>query len=337
MRSLIKKTFTSLLLRVPDAFFEAPLHVRSGRITPVLLYHTVGESEANPLVGKHIHTVSLETFSEHLRVLKKFFTIVSLAEILDRLQNGKTVRGLAAITFDDGYRSVFAKALPILQSLDMPFTAFLVSRIVQKQAFWRDKIRWVLHNNLTEPFIAYGKKIHPSFASIRQDRFYQDTKNPVLMNSKLVDQALDSFIADTKQQDAVRAAGELVYCREEDIKRADSPLVSFGNHTANHYVLSSLSEEEQYREIHDGHTFLERLGKTPNPFFSVPFGGQTDFNKATLNIIRDAGYAGYLLSEYRINVFPRGAHASRFLQGVSLNRFMPPDDAKRFYFQLLRY
>ena len=60
--------------------------------------------------------------------------------------------------------------------------------------------------------------------------------------------------------------------------------VSYGNHTYNHYVLSSLTEQEQYYEINHNMKLLKKLNINLSKVFAFPFGGMNDYNKLTLNI-----------------------------------------------------
>ena len=75
------------------------------------------------------------------------------------------------------------------------------------------------------------------------------------------------------------------------------PLVSYGSHSVNHYVLSSLSEDQQWCEIDENYRFLETLpGVYRTRVFSVPFGGNRDYNDATSRLVADAGHSAMLLS-----------------------------------------
>lgn len=72
-------------------------------------------------------SVTPEEFEAHLALLaSEGFTIVDLPSALATLRAGGTLAPRsAAITFDDGYRSVYSEALPRLAARGWPFTVFV--------------------------------------------------------------------------------------------------------------------------------------------------------------------------------------------------------------------
>jgi peptidoglycan/xylan/chitin deacetylase (PgdA/CDA1 family) len=59
------------------------------------------------------------------------FTVIPLGEMVARLKRGKKLSGTVALTFDDGYRDNVECAAPILRSLGLPATFFVVSDFVE--------------------------------------------------------------------------------------------------------------------------------------------------------------------------------------------------------------
>lgn len=90
----------------------------------VLQYHHI--SEKTP----HATSISPELFEQHMAYLKeKDFKVVSILEVKKWVQNGERVPdGTVAITFDDGYMSVYNNAYPVLKKHGFPFTVFVNSQ-----------------------------------------------------------------------------------------------------------------------------------------------------------------------------------------------------------------
>ena len=72
-------------------------------------------------------SISPEQFRAHLEYLRdNDYTVMPLDEMLSQLQAGEAISDRAvAITFDDGYSSIYETAFPMLQEFGFPFTLFL--------------------------------------------------------------------------------------------------------------------------------------------------------------------------------------------------------------------
>lgn len=90
----------------------------------VLMYHRVGE-DAYPTTS-----VTVEQFEAHLRLLRdRKVPVVALSDaIAARAQGRPLPAGALAITFDDGYRSVWEEAAPRLADMGFPFTVFVATQ-----------------------------------------------------------------------------------------------------------------------------------------------------------------------------------------------------------------
>src|ERR1041385_4728501 len=79
-------------------------HVAAPRSRPapaaiILMYHRVTAAPSDP----QLLCVTPQHFAEHLEVLSERYRVVPLRELAARAHAERSVRGLAAITFDDGY------------------------------------------------------------------------------------------------------------------------------------------------------------------------------------------------------------------------------------------
>tara|TARA_R110000824_G_scaffold288508_3_gene476774 strand:+ start:100555 stop:101634 length:1080 start_codon:yes stop_codon:yes gene_type:complete len=135
----------------------------------ILQYHHI--STATPAIT----STSPEDFRRHMDYLaSNNFTILSLQDILARLQNGESLPEFsAAITFDDGYLSVYTDALPVLREYNWPFTVFVTTGLLESNsslyASW-DQIREMAESGAT---IANHTVSHPYFL----DRQTGETEN----------------------------------------------------------------------------------------------------------------------------------------------------------------
>ena len=105
----------------------------------VLCYHNVvarPEDDCVTTLGLHM---PLATFERQMQWLARHYVAVSLDEFVSRRLRGESLRGVAAITFDDGYAGVFDHAWPLLQHLGIPATVFVVADAHGRDdGFWWD-------------------------------------------------------------------------------------------------------------------------------------------------------------------------------------------------------
>lgn len=92
----------------------------------ILLYHSIDDT-GSPI------SVCLDDFVEHLKFIRKqALSVVSLRELLDMSGPSNAV----AITFDDGFESVYRLALPRLIAEGFPATIFAVTGFVGLTNAW---------------------------------------------------------------------------------------------------------------------------------------------------------------------------------------------------------
>jgi peptidoglycan/xylan/chitin deacetylase (PgdA/CDA1 family) len=105
-------------------------------LLPLLLRETVQRRRITLLL---YHDPSPQTFEKHLEVLQRLYRIVSLREVVERLNDGLGRRlppKSVVLTLDDGHRSNF-HLKPLLERLDVPVTIFICSGIVDsRRRFW---------------------------------------------------------------------------------------------------------------------------------------------------------------------------------------------------------
>ena len=94
---------------------------------PVLMYHAVGPEEGADWPKTLI--MKPELFESHLQYLKEQgYTIVTVAELAERLQQGKSVDKYVALSFDDGYKNNHSVVLPLLKKYDAKGSFFVINK-----------------------------------------------------------------------------------------------------------------------------------------------------------------------------------------------------------------
>ena len=311
-------------------YYKSVIRFKSKKNTPILTYHSLGELSDNPLISGKIHNISQNLFFEHLNFLKKNYVIVSVDEILHQIKNGKSINGSCAITFDDGYLSNLDQAIPVLDNLQVPATFFIVPGVVESGRFWRDNVRFLINENLVSKFLKYANKYHSHFKNVTERKFYSDTKNPNIISSKIVSNTINKFLLEKKLNSKIFT--KKIYLGKEDLQKFNYDNISFGNHSYNHFVLSSLSMEGQYEEISKGIEFLKKINTPISRIFSIPFGGNKDFTHETVEILKDLGYLGFVRSNDIPDALSQNDIDYSKIGILDMNRFMP---TKQNFYRLL--
>jgi peptidoglycan/xylan/chitin deacetylase (PgdA/CDA1 family) len=95
-------------------------------------------------------TVSIPVFEAYCRFFKSHFNVVSLRDLIGRLEHGSKLNRELAITFDDGYRDNFENAAPVLEDLGLPATFFIVTQWMGTSVVpWWDEQKGVRHPWMT--------------------------------------------------------------------------------------------------------------------------------------------------------------------------------------------
>lgn len=119
----------------------------------ILMYHNISSDIAPGDYDRDIND-----FENDLIYLKNNnIKIISLEDIL-KIQSGKLVppegQRMAAITFDDGFISMYTKAFPILKKYEAPATFFIISSFVGSQGF----LTWNQIKTMSDYTTGKGKK-----------------------------------------------------------------------------------------------------------------------------------------------------------------------------------
>jgi len=114
-------------------------------IIPILTYHnfTIGESSSYK-----INIVEFEKQMDYLAAHN--YSVISLSELLARVRSGQLPPKPIVITIDDGYKSTFTLAYPVLKKYNFPATLFIYTNFIEKNngSLTWEEIREMTKNNI---------------------------------------------------------------------------------------------------------------------------------------------------------------------------------------------
>lgn len=98
---------------------------------PVLMYH--GVEKELPEGWPRSLVMPTKEFQTQMQYLKEEgYTVVTVAELAQRLEQGQSVDKYVALSFDDGYKNNLLVAVPIMQQYGVKGSFFVVNRLIGK-------------------------------------------------------------------------------------------------------------------------------------------------------------------------------------------------------------
>ena len=140
--------FLSISLTAYYSFWLSPRYT-----VPILTYHYFGYADTIEWKHSPLLFVTPDNFEKQMRYLKeKNYQVISLDALVEGLKGGRRFpHNTVVITIDDGHKSIFIYAYPILKKYSFPATVFLVSGYmgVEKNYLNWDQVKEMSENNVS--------------------------------------------------------------------------------------------------------------------------------------------------------------------------------------------
>ena len=279
------------------------------RIT-IVTFHRVGDPESEN--GLPTLYVTPDTFGKTIQYLRKHYTVISLTECLEKLENKEALPpNPLIITFDDGYRDCYQNAFPLLNKYRMPFTMFVPVNIFNGGVdFWWDRLYRSLIKitdehintaiNTFESRYPEQVKLSPIVRKYRNDRREMVIQIINAIGS-LPGEIRQEFV-DTVSNDNYREVADLSAYRRvinlDEIKEMIANGAEVGSHTKSHCFLDTVPKQVAEKEIVESKKALEALLDTPVQHFAYPAGRWTPEIR---EIVKKAAYRSACIVEDDIN------------------------------------
>jgi peptidoglycan/xylan/chitin deacetylase (PgdA/CDA1 family)/CelD/BcsL family acetyltransferase involved in cellulose biosynthesis len=273
-------------------------HRRQKASARILYYHRVNDAN-DPFIG----AISRQTFEVHMSYLARHHKVVSVAEVMQRLEQRESFEPVVAVTFDDGYEDNYRNAFPILRRYGLPATIFLTTgNIDSREPLWFQQL-------------AIAVKVSPrEYIDLEHEiprRFWLRTEAERLAANAGIFRIL-------RQMDDGRRRGSL----KEILGLLDAPParmdgdgmlsweqirlmkvdgIDFGGHTVTHPFLSKLTPQQAYWEVFECKRRIEEELQQPVEYFAYPNGREEDFAAPNKDALRAAGYRAAMTTIWGVN------------------------------------
>ncbi len=261
----------------------------------IFYFHGVYESlqqkrECHVSPQNNITKKQLSEFVEYF--LLRDYQFIAPEDLEKGLEKDKSY---VMITFDDGYYNNFY-SLPVLEEFQVPATYFITTRnLVSNTSYWWD----VVYKYRTQEGV--------SLELVQEEQEYLKRFKHSEIDQYLLDNFGNSCFNPWSDLDRPMSTEELKVF-------ADHHLVTIGNHTHNHSILTNHTLEEATGEFKISNDILtEILGYCPNTM-AFPNG---DYTSSLVEVANEAGFKYVFTTNSYINRLPL-----KNTDVIALNRFM---------------
>ena len=273
MRRLKKLLKPIAIFGLGSVFWIAQRRIFGNSLT-VFCYHDVTNTPSD-FSRENALNVPPEVFDYQIAYIKKNFNLIEPKQLMEQTLPSKA----ALVTFDDGFKSFFTNAIPILEKYKIPVIIFLNMGPIRGKMFWPGLI--VFLSERRPDFIKYLKS---------QLRSEEEKKSPLYLScsQSLVEDYLEQTNEDF-QEVVLDYVGP--FANETDLEQCcHNPYVFYGNHTYTHYVSCLMTDDKFMDDVENNSKLLQRY---PNyvDYFAFPFGQpELTFTESQVQMLLETGF-----------------------------------------------
>ncbi|MEO5957333.1 MAG: polysaccharide deacetylase family protein [Nitrospiraceae bacterium] len=288
-----------------ELYARSPGFLRQLRGTvTILMYHRVAtEAELSSQFIQPAMYVTAETFDRQVRFLREHFDVLSMHELLSmwREKIWNPDRRYCVITFDDGWLDNYMHAFPVLRRYDVPATIFLPTGVIgTDQWFWPEQVGW-----LTRQFALLSpKRKVEALASLREggrrfnavvDTMAAEQSDHLIERCKAVShEGIGEFVSRLAEAMGTRLPEGRLVMNWEEVGEMSAAKISFGSHSVNHKILTTVSAAELHEEVHGSFETLRERSLNLVPVFCYPNG---NYSPTVMQCVEAAGYCAATSTE----------------------------------------
>ncbi len=256
--------------------------------TRILMYHGVTDEN---LPSFYWTSVSEKNFALQMGYIKEHYNPVPISEIL---RSQEETDSKVVITFDDGLKNVFTNARYIVQKLKLPSICFVLPELSENgEVMWTDRLySAIMKSNKNKlDLSSYGLNIY-EFSNTGEQKYIEFRRlSDELKGEKHSkrEKTLDFIFNEWADRGLTPYDQFLLMTDLEIAEIADLGKFEIGPHTNRHPILSTMEPEEQRNEIAGCLKKLSEKGINYPAIFAYPNGRAQDFNKTTIEILKENG------------------------------------------------
>lgn len=222
-------------------------------------------------------------FEDLLVYLGRKYGFVDADQVLSALQTKRYRGGCCHLSFDDGHKSFYETALPVLIKHRIPATLFISPEIVESSSnYWFQTLK-------TLPQLEFNKFLRVRLSGQFDQRVLASVSNISIFKC-LQYREISSLLNDFSLNNGVDGDSGQNLNTGQIREIVDSGLVEVGAHTVNHPILANEDDDVAEDEISQSILHTKMLSERPVRLFACPNGGYgSDFGEREIRILKQNG------------------------------------------------
>ncbi len=239
-------------------------------------------------------SITIDLFRKFIEYfLENNYLFISPQEIINGLE---ITKNYVLITFDDGYYNNHL-ALSVLNEYRVPATFFIsTNHVIENKAFWWD--------------VVFRERIKKNFN-------LKKIKDEITFLKKKKNKDIEEYLINNFGKRAIFAICDIdrPFTQSELASFSKEQLVTIGNHTSNHAILTNYSYNEIESEIIDCQIAITNITGIKPLIISYPNG---NYSKEVIQITKANGFKLGITGHPNKNILPINLHT---VDSLLLNRY----------------
>ncbi len=231
-------------------------------------------------------------------------------QLIELFSNGSKIPDHSAvITIDDGYKSIYKLAFPVINELKIPVIIFpLTSPVNDRKLLWIDRLEYALLKTQKKSVnLQIGAQNYKFDIDSRYNKVVNGRSIRILVKSmkqaeldKYLDQLIDELDVDLLKEEKISDVYQILEWNEIN-EMILSGFVAIGSHTHSHYNLKNCDEELINNELLLSKNIIENKTNKDCLYFSYPHGKKRSFSELTKELLIKSGYKCAVTTEPGMN------------------------------------
>jgi peptidoglycan/xylan/chitin deacetylase (PgdA/CDA1 family) len=261
------------------------------------VFHHIADAESSFTRGLGV-TTTRRNFEAALKFLTKYYTPVSLQDIVAD-GDGRTLppRPLL-VTFDDAYASIAEFAAPLCRNYGVPAVLFTNAAYLDNEQLALDNLICHAVNVLGLDRINAVANASSGIKEMKlrsMAQIFAQFLPAISLQARTTFRHVLTELVETSEHDLAAKAG--LYLTRKQLRELAANGLEIGNHTYTHVHCRSLGQENFFQEIDRNKAELEAASGRRVRSFSLPYGSAADLTIDVARHLRLSGHEVVFLSE----------------------------------------